>query len=109
MLNCVINCQLFYISEFDKWKEDLEGETDTNWVIHSSHGNQVYYRCNRSGNVKINCGVRDRNFKGTVSTRTNTECVSHLVLTKRDDRFHVKFCTKHTSHPVQKEHLRISD
>ena len=41
--------------------------------------------------------------------KTNTDCASHLVLTVRDGKWHVKFCVHHTSHDVENKHLRISD
>lgn len=85
--------------------------TGTDWVIYSQKKNlqKTYFRCNRSGRVEVKqAEERGREVKGLFSTKTNTECASHLVLTVKDGKYLVKFCTDHTSHPVESEFLRIA-
>lgn len=95
-------------SEFEEWKNMIRSTTDTDWVSYSrkQKNGKTYFRCNRSGNYEIITDKRDREFKGTFSTKTNTECASHLVLTERNGRCYVKFCLTHTSHSIEPEFLR---
>lgn len=70
---------------------------------------KTYFRCNRSGSYKFKDTDRKRNFKGLVTSKTSTECASHLVLTVKDGKYFVKYCVRHTTHPIESRFLRVSD
>lgn len=97
--------------EFHEWKTKIELETGTKWVSYSNKSKyqKTYYRCNRSGNFDYKDEARDRDAKGTITTRTNTECSSHLVHYIKDGMHHVKFCITHSSHTIDPEFLRLSN
>lgn len=52
---------------------------------------------------------RKRNFTGLVTTKTNTECSSHLVLCVQNQKYFVKYCVRHSSHNTESRFLRVSD
>ena len=83
-------------------------ETGTRWTVRGG-GEKTCYERSRSGSVVIKEDVRERAFKGVVSTKTDTERGCHLVRTVRDDKWFGKLCTKHTSHSVEESFFRISD
>lgn len=98
-------------TEFLEWKEKTELESGTNWVIysHKPRHQKTYYRCNQSGNFEYKSEPGSRDSKGIFSTKTNTECASHLVLTVKEGIYYVKFCTTHTSHAIDPEFLHLSN
>lgn len=75
----------------------------TKWVVCGTRaaGGIKYFRCNRSMR-------RKRNHKRLVSVRPGTDCASHLVLTVRDGKHIVKYCTTHTTHDLNGQFLPMA-
>ena len=105
-----LNLVLIKFTEFTEWKEKIEQETCTNWYIYSTQSDTTYYRCHRNGKLTVETDAteRGREFNGIPTVKTNTDSASHLVVVRRNNKIHIKYCTDHTSHLPQKELLHVS-
>lgn len=98
---------------FESWKDRLQRETNTSFT--STRNNTykgvktMYFLCNRSGSVRIKEDEdREKDYKGVISDKTNSLCASFLTVKVVDDQYIPSYCTTHTSHEIEVEHLRFN-
>ena len=105
--------QFSSMEDFTKWKEEVEKETRSLFVQHSSNltygANKYWYLyCNRSGQVRLR-GQGKRQLKTQGSSKTGTTCVCHMRIQQDTvtGKMIVKYCSSHTTHNPQLAHLPI--
>ena len=102
----------FLILEFEKWKEELEIKTNSNFVKatgekHNSDKELVYYYCNRSGFFSSeSSGVRGQKSLGT--SKLNSYCTASIVVHKyQNGSICAEVCSTHYGHSFILGHLRL--
>ncbi|KAF6215847.1 hypothetical protein GE061_000182 [Apolygus lucorum] len=99
--------------EFTDWKRNVEEEHKIEFVVRSSRSGPdtktVYYRCNRSGPMRLGASdeCRKREPKLGKSCKTNLYCPAMIIAKFCSSDVVVKFCKSHFGHEVDLRHLPL--
>ena len=102
-------------AEFTVWKEDLERETHSSYVLKcapvmTQEYRVSYYYCNRSGKYKPE-GHSKRQLKSQGSTKIGFQCSAHIKVSEHlvNKKVFVKFCSTHYNHDLQLAYLKMPE
>ena len=102
-------------AEFTVWKEDLERETHSSYVLKcapvvTQEYRVSYYYCNRSGKYKPE-GHGKRQLKSQGSTKIGFQCSAYIKVSEHlvNKNVFVKFCSTHYNHDLQLAYLKIPE
>ncbi|KFM68785.1 putative zinc finger transcription factor protein 17, partial [Stegodyphus mimosarum] len=99
-------------TEFEHWKEMMEQNTQSSFIISSSkkavkEGIASYYQCHRSGRSKIK-ESRKRNVKVAGSIKCGITCPAYIKVLEKVDQIEVECQSVHVGHKTEVGKLPLS-
>uniref|UniRef100_A0A0A9VWY5 Putative zinc finger transcription factor protein 17 n=1 Tax=Lygus hesperus TaxID=30085 RepID=A0A0A9VWY5_LYGHE len=101
-------------AKFEEWKRSIEQRGDVKFVIRttvrSSEKRTIYFRCNRSGKVRlrVTSDDRKRERKSQGSRKIDSHCPARITASvTTDGRVTVLFCKSHFGHEMKLAHIPI--
>ena len=103
-------------SEFQRWKDEYEGGSDTLFVKSTGEKGQgsttttTYYYCNRSG-IFYSKGTGQRHVKSQGSSKLNAHCTAAITVRRNihSTILHIFVCKSHYGHTCSLGHIRLSE
>ena len=95
------------LPEFSTWKEKVEKETTSCFVIRTTTQGTTHYICNRSGTYNArSSGKRTPKQQGT--SKIDGHCTAYMKMNMDSNRrVTVEACLEHVGHDTELRHLRL--